>query len=104
MIYPVTIKTPEGATKKVITSESLKARSDALFDAGGGLFKSHVMREGICGREDCQRPFWTKQRGKIYCSTRTPSCSLVSQRETALQTKARNKAKLKKKKEENGTN
>lgn len=100
MIHPVTVKDSTGKVKQVITSESLEARSTALCMDGGGHFKSHKMREDVCDRPGCGKPYWTKQRLKRYCSK---DCSLIVGRETALKTKAKNRAKkIKQKKEEHG--
>ena len=98
MIHPVTVKDGAGKVLRVISTESLKARSDALCDAGSqGHFASHKIREDLCGLETCRKTFWTKQRGKKYCSR---DCTNIVARATAKATKARRKVKLKLEKEE----
>ncbi len=96
MIHPVTVTNPKGKVLRVITSESLEARSKAICMAGDGHFASHKIREGKCERPGCSTPFWTKQRGKKYCSR---ECTNIVARRVAKETKARRKERLAKERE-----
>jgi hypothetical protein len=96
MIHPVTVTNSKGMVVRVITSEELEDRSHEICQAGDGHFVSYQIREGKCERQVCQKPFWTRQRGKRYCSR---DCSGVIQKETAKATKVRHKEKLRMKKE-----
>ena len=91
MIHPVTVKDNKGNTIRIITSGSLEERSTAICKSGDGHFASHKLRESMCGREECRTPFWTKQRGKRYCSK---ECTIIVSRSTALATKERRKQRL----------
>jgi hypothetical protein len=88
MIHPCTIKDPQGNVKRIYTTDFLEERAQAMFEIGDGFFSTKKIRDDICGRDTCKKPFWTKQRMKIYCSK---ECSLIVQRAAALKTKARAK-------------
>lgn len=90
MIHPCTIKDPSGKIKMIFSTSYLTERSKAVAVLGDGFFKSHKVREGRCDREGCDNPFWTKQRGKRYCST---DCSIIIQRAIARRTKERKREK-----------
>lgn len=96
MIHPVTVKDANGKVKHVFDSEFLERRSKAICNDTSGHFSSHKMRSDFCGREECKKPFVTKQRGKKYCSR---ECSQIVGREVARATKARQKEKLQKERE-----
>jgi hypothetical protein len=96
MIHPVTVKSPTGKVLRVITTASLEERSDAICQGGDGHFSSHKLRDDLCGREVCRKPFWTRQRGKKYCSR---ECTNIVARATALATKARQREKKLKERE-----
>lgn len=96
MIHPVTVKNAKGKVTRIITSESLEERSKAICQAGDGHFASHKIREGICDRPGCDAQYWTRQRGKRYCSK---DCAGIVGRAVALATKKRTQEKKRKAKE-----
>ena len=67
MLYPVKVLKPNGKVKRVITSEELERRSDAILKHGDRFNPAEPLREFRCA--ECGKKDWAnhKQKTKRFC-------------------------------------